>query len=97
MAVVLLVGGLAIAPTMIGAMTMVEQGVPPSRLTEGMAILHTGIVAGVAPGREHRRASSSTTAARPRRTPSRSPAGSSARSSPRPPADRLACAHDLAP
>ncbi|KQV69823.1 hypothetical protein ASC64_08390 [Nocardioides sp. Root122] len=50
MAVVLLVGGLAIAPTMIGAMTMVEQGVPSGRLTEGMAILHTGIVAGVAPG-----------------------------------------------
>jgi MFS family permease len=50
MAVVLLVGGLAIAPTMIGAMTMVEQGVPPLRLTEGMAVLHTGIVAGVAPG-----------------------------------------------
>lgn len=50
MAVVLLVGGLAIAPTMIGAMTMVEQGVASSRLTEGMAILHTGIVAGVAPG-----------------------------------------------
>ncbi|KRE96093.1 hypothetical protein ASG76_03345 [Nocardioides sp. Soil774] len=50
MAVVLLVGGLAIAPTMIVAMTMVEQGVPPTRLTEGMAILHTGIVAGVAPG-----------------------------------------------
>jgi MFS family permease len=50
MAVVLLVGGLAIAPTMISAMTMVEHGVPSSRLTEGMAILHTGIVAGVAPG-----------------------------------------------
>lgn len=50
MAVVLLVGGMAIAPTMIGAMTMVEQGVPSGRLTEGMAILHTGIVAGVAPG-----------------------------------------------
>ena len=50
MAAVLLVGGLAIAPTLISAMTMVEQGVPPGRLTEGMAILHTGIVAGVAPG-----------------------------------------------
>jgi MFS family permease len=50
MAVVLLVGGLAIAPTMISAMTMVEQGVAPGRLTEGMAVLHTGIVAGVAPG-----------------------------------------------
>ncbi len=50
MALVLLVGGLSIAPTMIGAMTMVQQGVPSGRLTEGMAILHTGIVAGVAPG-----------------------------------------------
>ena len=50
MAVVLLVGGFAIAPTMIAAMTMVEQHVPAGRLTEGMAILHTGIVAGVAPG-----------------------------------------------
>jgi MFS family permease len=50
MAVVLLVGGLAIAPTLISAMTMVEQGVAPGRLTEGMAVLHTGIVAGVAPG-----------------------------------------------
>ncbi|WP_168218580.1 MFS transporter [Nocardioides eburneiflavus] len=50
MAVLLLVGGLAIAPTLISAMTMVEQGVAPGRLTEGMAILHTGIVAGVAPG-----------------------------------------------
>lgn len=50
MAVLLLFGGLAIAPTMISAMTMVEQGVPSGRLTEGMAILHTGIVAGVAPG-----------------------------------------------
>jgi hypothetical protein len=47
---VLFVGGMAIAPTMIAAMTMVEQGVPTSRLTEGMAVLHTGIVAGVAPG-----------------------------------------------
>ena len=50
MAPVLLVGGLAIAPTLIGAMTMVQQGVPASRLTEGMAIIHTGVVAGVAPG-----------------------------------------------
>ncbi len=50
MAVVLMIGGLAIAPTMISAMTMTEQGVPASRLTEGIAILHTGIVAGVAPG-----------------------------------------------
>ncbi|HEY0645289.1 MAG TPA: MFS transporter [Nocardioides sp.] len=50
MAALLLIGGLATAPTLISTMTMVEQGVPPSRLTEGMAILHTGLVAGVAPG-----------------------------------------------
>lgn len=50
MAAVLLVGGGAIAPTLIAALTMVESAVPSSRLTEGMAILHTGLVAGVAPG-----------------------------------------------
>lgn len=50
MAVVLFVGGMAIAPTMIATMTLVEQGVPTDRLTEGMAVLHTGIVAGIAPG-----------------------------------------------
>ena len=50
MAVLLFVGGMAIAPTMISTMTLVEQGVPSSRLTEGMAVLHTGLVAGVAPG-----------------------------------------------
>ena len=55
MAVVLLVGGLAIAPTMIGAMSMIEQVVPAGRLTEGMAILHTGHRRGRRPGREHRR------------------------------------------
>ena len=50
MAVVLFLGGTAIAPTLIATMTMVEQGVPAGRLTEGMAVLHTGLVAGVAPG-----------------------------------------------
>lgn len=50
MALVLLLGGVAIAPTLIATLTMVEQSVPASRLTEGMAILHTGLVAGVAPG-----------------------------------------------
>lgn len=50
MAVVMLVGGLAIAPTLIATLTAVEQAVPAGRLTEGMAILHTGLVAGVAPG-----------------------------------------------
>ena len=50
MALALLVGGFAIAPTLIATMTMTEQAVPAGRLTEGMAVLHTGIVAGVAPG-----------------------------------------------
>jgi predicted MFS family arabinose efflux permease len=50
MAGILLLGGFAIAPTLIASTSLVEQTVPPSRLTEGMALLHTGIVAGVAPG-----------------------------------------------
>lgn len=47
---VLFVAGFAIAPTLIASMTLAEQSVPPSRLTEGLAFLQTGIVAGVAPG-----------------------------------------------
>jgi predicted MFS family arabinose efflux permease len=50
MAALLLVGGVAIAPTMIATLSLTERTVPVSRLTEGMAIMHTGIVAGVAPG-----------------------------------------------
>ncbi|GAA1770613.1 MFS transporter [Nocardioides hankookensis] len=50
MAVVLLVAGFAIAPTLIGAMSLTESVVPSGRLTEGMAIMQTGLVAGVAPG-----------------------------------------------
>ncbi len=50
MGAVLLVAGLAIAPTLIASIAMAEQSVSPSRLTEGMAYLQTGIVAGVAPG-----------------------------------------------
>ena len=46
----LLLGGFAIAPTLIGALSLTERTVPPARLTEGMAIMHTGLVAGVAPG-----------------------------------------------
>jgi predicted MFS family arabinose efflux permease len=46
----LLIGGFAIAPTMVATITLVQESVPPSRLNEGMAILQTGIVAGVAPG-----------------------------------------------
>lgn len=50
MALALLVGGVAIAPTLIACTSLVEQTVPAGRLTEGMALLQTGIVAGVAPG-----------------------------------------------
>ena len=46
----LLIGGFAIAPTLIAATSLVEQSVPASRLTEGMSVLHTGVVAGIAPG-----------------------------------------------
>lgn len=46
----LLVGGCSIAPTLIATMSLTEQTVPAGRLTEGMAILHTGLMAGVAPG-----------------------------------------------
>ncbi len=52
----LLVGGIAIAPTMIATLSLTERTVPVSRLTEGMAIMHTGIVAGVAPGAAPQRA-----------------------------------------
>jgi MFS family permease len=47
---VLLVGGLAISPTLIAAMSLAEQALPTSRLTEGMAFLQTGVAAGLAPG-----------------------------------------------
>lgn len=50
MAALMLVGGLAIAPTLIATTAMIEQVTPASRLTEGMALLQTGLVAGVAPG-----------------------------------------------
>ncbi|MDF1603193.1 MFS transporter [Nocardioides sp. YIM 152315] len=50
MGAVLFVAGFAIAPTMIASMSLTESVVPPGRLTEGMAIMQTGLVAGVAPG-----------------------------------------------
>ncbi|WP_170285976.1 MFS transporter [Nocardioides rubriscoriae] len=50
MGVVLFVAGFAIAPTLIATMSLAEQSVPASRLTEGMAFVQTGLVAGVAPG-----------------------------------------------
>lgn len=50
MGLTLFVAGFAIAPTMIAAMSLTEAVVPSGRLTEGMAIMQTGLVAGVAPG-----------------------------------------------
>jgi hypothetical protein len=50
MAAALLVGGFAIAPTLIALTSLIEWAVPRQRLTEGMAMLHTAVVAGVAPG-----------------------------------------------
>jgi len=50
MGATLFVAGFAIAPTMIATMSLTEQDVPSGRLTEGMAIMQTGLVAGVAPG-----------------------------------------------
>jgi predicted MFS family arabinose efflux permease len=50
MAGTLFVAGFAIAPTLIATMSLTEESVPAGRLTEGMAIMQTGLVAGVAPG-----------------------------------------------
>jgi predicted MFS family arabinose efflux permease len=46
----LFLAGFAIAPTLIASMTAIEQTVPGHRLTEGIAILHTGLATGLAPG-----------------------------------------------
>ena len=46
----LFLAGFAVAPTLISALTLTEETVPATRLTEGMTVIHTGIVAGVAPG-----------------------------------------------
>ncbi|MCL8024343.1 MFS transporter [Nocardioides bruguierae] len=48
--VLLLLGGASISPTMVAAMSLTEASVPRERLTEGMAVMQTGLVAGVAPG-----------------------------------------------
>lgn len=47
---VLLFAGLAISPTLIATMSLTERVVPSSRLTEGMATIHTGLAAGIALG-----------------------------------------------
>ncbi len=50
MGVALFFAGFAIAPTLIASMGATEQMVPGPRLTEGIAIMHTGIASGLAPG-----------------------------------------------
>ncbi|MDQ6526479.1 MFS transporter [Nocardioides sp. LHD-245] len=50
MALVLLLGGIAVSPTLIATMSLAEQVLPTSRLTEGMAFIQTGIAVGLAPG-----------------------------------------------
>jgi len=50
MALALLLAGFAIAPTLIATMSLVEAVVPAARLTEGMAVVHMGLSAGIAPG-----------------------------------------------
>jgi MFS family permease len=50
LAVNLFLAGFAISPTLIASIAVVEQTVPPARLTEGIAWVTTGLSAGVAPG-----------------------------------------------
>jgi predicted MFS family arabinose efflux permease len=50
MGVLLFLAGFAIAPTLIASVSFIEQTVPPSRLTEGIALQTTTIAAGIAPG-----------------------------------------------
>ncbi|RZU24140.1 MFS transporter [Streptomyces sp. BK239] len=50
LAVALFVAGLAIAPTMITTMSLIEEHVPRAQLTEGMTWVSTGLAVGVALG-----------------------------------------------
>ncbi|MEU5024163.1 MFS transporter [Streptomyces milbemycinicus] len=50
LAVALFVAGLAVAPTMVTTMALVEQLVPRAKLTEGMTWVSTGLSVGVALG-----------------------------------------------
>ena len=50
MGITLFLAGFAIAPTLIALFSAIEQGVPAARLTEGIALSHTGLAAGLAPG-----------------------------------------------
>ncbi len=48
--VALFLAGWAISPSLIAAISWVEEAAPSSRLTEGMAAFSTGLTAGLAPG-----------------------------------------------
>ncbi len=50
MAVMLFIAGFSISPTLIGSMSVIEAVVPAERLSEGLAVVQTGISAGLAPG-----------------------------------------------
>lgn len=50
LAVALFLIGLALAPTLIAIVSLVEASTPRSRLTEAMAVFQTGLSAGLAPG-----------------------------------------------
>ncbi|MDG9717605.1 MFS transporter [Streptomyces sp. DH24] len=50
LAVALFVAGLSIAPTMITTMSLIEEHVPRTQLTEGMTWVSTGLAVGVAVG-----------------------------------------------
>jgi predicted MFS family arabinose efflux permease len=48
--VLLLLVGLALAPSLIAVVSLFEASTPRTRLTEAMAVFQTGISAGIAPG-----------------------------------------------
>jgi MFS family permease len=50
LAVVLFLAGFTISPTLVASVSLVQTHVPPSRLTEGISWVSTGIGLGVAPG-----------------------------------------------
>ncbi|MFE9452683.1 MFS transporter [Streptomyces sp. NPDC006739] len=50
LAVALLAAGMATAPTMVTAMTLVQERTPEGRLNEGMSLVVTGLLTGVACG-----------------------------------------------
>ena len=50
LAALLFGSGLAISPTLISSVALVEQAVPTGRLTEGISWMTTGLIIGVAPG-----------------------------------------------